>query len=128
LDTTSKRSAAERAEARHQTLLEVAGKRSAGCTSEKPCGSSFTAQCGYQLTPCHACAGKSKVKADTRDHGQQLLEEACFGEARLGVDGKRTTCGHGQPLEAVNLVGRHMDQHGVLIAPHALKLLGQRVG
>ena len=41
----------------------------------------------------------------------------------MRVDGEGATCGHSQTLEAVNLIRRHVDKHGVVATTKALKLL-----
>ena len=45
----------------------------------------------------------------------------------MGVNGERASRRHSQPLEAVDLVGSHVDEYRVVTATHALQLLGHRV-
>jgi hypothetical protein len=120
LEAPSKRSAAERAETGHQALLKVASNCGARSCSHKPGGHCLAPQ----RCDDTARAGQHEVQADTRNEGEELLEEARFGEPGIGVGREVAAEPLCETAQAIDLVRGHVDQHRVFVAPILLKLLG----
>jgi hypothetical protein len=110
LQRAAQTEAAESTETRHQARAKVA-LNSAGSAADHKSRRDCTNTCETQQAACQ--------------HGQEFAKETCLGQARVRVDGERAASGHGQRLQAVNFLGRHVHQHGVFTAPARLELLGK---